>query len=85
MTPVQTAHCNFTYTAPAGMTSEQCGDLPCERDTPRGTVKSWWAPTPEQRIAIANGGLIRLSCHSIHHPPVSLDVHSQDPNFHRPA
>jgi hypothetical protein len=81
MIPVQTAHCNLTYTAPLGVTAEQCGDLPCERDTPHGTIKSWWAPSREERQAIASGGLIRFTCFSTGHPVISLDVRSQDHDF----
>ncbi len=72
MTPIHTNRCNFTYTAPAGMTAEQCGDLPCYRNPDTPLVTSWWQPTPEERSHLICGGLIVFQSYSLQHPPVSI-------------
>lgn len=89
MTPIKTPLCNFTYTAPASMTPEECGDLPCFRDTQEFVIISWWQPNPEELLQIAAGGLITLTTHGAQHPPVVISTYlpyqpnpSESP-FHR--
>lgn len=72
MTPIKTNLCNFTYTAPAGMTAEQCGDLHCMRNPENHTITSFWKPEPEEASAIASGGLVMLTIHGLAHPPVAM-------------
>ena len=72
MTPIKTDLCNFAYTAPPGMTEEQCGTLHCRRDTDQGIVTSYWQPEPEERSEIVNGALIALTVHGHGHPPVAI-------------
>lgn len=72
MTPIKTDLCNFAYTAPAGMTEDQCGTLHCMRDPENRTVTSFWKPEPEESARIAAGGLVMLTVCGLAHPPVAI-------------
>jgi hypothetical protein len=74
MKPYHHRACNFTYLPPAGMTEEQCGNLPCMRDTENNIVHSWWELEPAERQAIIEGGVIMFTLHGHTHPPISLGV-----------
>jgi hypothetical protein len=80
MTPIKTNLCNFTYTAPAGMTAEQCGDLHCMRNPENHTITSFWKPEPEEAAAIASGGLVMLTIHGLAHPPVFIGACTTEEN-----
>jgi hypothetical protein len=72
MIPVETIDCNFTFTAPAGMTPEQCGNLHCRRET--GMITSWWRPSPQELTLLAAGALVDLTVLGHSHPAISLSV-----------
>lgn len=61
---------NAVYRAPAGISKEDCGDLPILRNGPLMT--SCWIPDDHERAQIAAGGPIFLTVFGSGHPMVSL-------------
>jgi hypothetical protein len=80
MTPIRTSHCNFTFTAPAGISPDQCGDLHCMRNPDEQTITSFWKPEPEEANAIAQGGLVMLTIHGHGHPMVAMGAYQEPKN-----
>ncbi len=83
MHPIETIDCNFTYTAPAGVSSEQCGDLHCTRHA--GTITSYWQPSDQERQHIASGGLVHFTVWGNQHPVVSLTAEPSTERGLQPA
>lgn len=77
MSPVKTAACNFTFTAPAEAEPGTVGDLHCHRAD--GITSSFWEPSPEERAALAMGGLVAFQFFGNGHPVVALGVIRPDP------
>lgn len=55
------------------------GDAP--QDEPQPVMVSMWKPSPEECGAIMNGGLIALSVLGTGHPPVMIEVVSNQPKL----
>jgi len=69
MEPVRTNGSNFVYRGP----TPDIGDAWVQRKPAEGVVLMAWRPTPEEREAIAAGGLIELGIFGMEPiPPVSL-------------
>jgi hypothetical protein len=75
--PTQHASNNDVLGAPPGMTVDECKPLAITRvkysDGTPG-VWSYWAPTAEERAAIAAGALVRVGALGHTHPPIHLGV-----------
>lgn len=68
--PIKFPQVNFTYTKPAEMTKEECGDLPCFRSENR-TI-SCWEFSWRDRLRFLWTGKMWLMLISSGHPPVCL-------------
>jgi hypothetical protein len=75
--PVKFPEVNFTYTTPATMTKEQCGDLPCFRSSVN-TVSCWHFGIRD-RILILITGRVWLFMMMDGHPPSLLMAESPFP------
>lgn len=71
MTPRPFAEQNLVYRGP----SADVGDLPCQRVEP-GVILSVWEPTPEERLAIAEGADVQLVVLGEPIPPIALAVYA---------
>lgn len=70
MRPVGFRGCDHLLEAPEGMPEVQA--LPAQRLF-ANVVRSKWEPTPEERMAIAEGALVVLEVFSYTpHPPVAM-------------
>lgn len=72
MIPVNFKGSNRILHRPKNMREEDCRSLPVH-DTGR-EFYSKWEPTPEERLAIANGSDIWLIILGRGHPPVAITV-----------
>lgn len=72
MTPTKHPLCNDVLTKPAGMTEEECGDLPIRRDG--DFIWSFWKPQPEELLALNLGGHVALAIMGATHPPLSVQA-----------
>jgi hypothetical protein len=70
MSPVKTPECNFTFTAPKGVTN--CNDLPCLRQSHSTT--SFWKPDANELAYLIAGGTVAMTCYGQGHPVVGLGV-----------
>jgi hypothetical protein len=76
--PVVTAKCDTVYKG--DHIDRDIGDLPVHRWWAGEMVvgiESFWDMTPEERIAIAEGALIKLHIVGGEQPPVSLEIDDQ--------
>lgn len=58
---------------PPGYPKGECGALPVIAFA-GGSMSSFWKPTPEDLVMLANGACIRLDVHGGAHPPVWVGV-----------
>lgn len=76
MTPIKTALCNFTFTAPVSADPGTVSDLHCHRG--EGFTLSWWQPSNEERAALAMGAVVQFQVWGSGHPVVNLGVTAPD-------
>lgn len=77
MRPTQHPSNNAVLGAPPGVAHEDCSALAITRvQFPDGMpgVRSYWQPSPAERLAIAQGALVCFTCWGHTHPPVHLGV-----------
>lgn len=80
MRPIDTPGAKIVYKLPGGT---EDNDLPVEKlHDERGTpiLKSTWAPTAEERIAIGNGANVYLMVWGAAQPPVAIGVVGVEPS-----
>lgn len=69
MRPVSNERTVLTYRGPA----EGIGDLSCERVRP-GVIRSFWAPSVDEMLKLAQGGVVELVILGEPIPPVALNA-----------
>lgn len=75
MIPTKIEGCTRVMARPAGMPEEDCLDLEIKDEACPiwgNLMLSAWHPTPEERIAIANGAPVILSIAGVRHPVVAV-------------
>jgi len=80
--PVKFPEVNFTYTTPAHMTKEQCGDLPCFRSD-NNAISCWKFPFRDRFLFLLTGRMW-LYVLMNGHPPVCLMTETPFPKPAKP-
>ena len=75
MKTISFAEQNYVYPAKREGDESGWGELPALVDHAKQTITSVWEPTLEERIAIAEGGMVELHILGPSQPPVSVSVY----------